>query len=269
MSKLLKNLQSAAKKDSTTKVSSYTVYPVKKEKYSLQFPLFYTFCAVIICGLLAYIYWGGQQKPGETLDEAQFRQPITQDPLSLNREIKSAEVIPAVIENRPSVAQTNPQEAAVEPEGKASLSVPYRAIKTYTEKIAEHVNERINKAQTKGKGITLAQLSNQAVAHLLARTAPRRNAWSKHITCSAPADQMNEDELLYLDEVYNILQNLHIEGVRLDGSSSRVLANGCAYTPNTWVSRSPRLKLVNITPKELIFSDEYEQEYRKEITADD
>lgn len=269
MSKLLKNLQSAAKKDPTARVSSYAVYPVKKERYSIQFPLFYTLCVMIICGLLAYIYWGGQQKPGEKLEEAQFLQPITQGPLSLSREIKSVEAVPAVAESRSFAVQNKPVEAAVGPVKKAPLSVPYRAIKTYTQKIAEHVNESINKAQTKSKRITLAQLSHQAVSHLLARMAPRRNTWNNHITCSVPADQMSEDELQHLDEVYSILQNLHIEGVRLDGSSSRVLANGCAYTPNCWVSRSPRLKLVDITPKELIFSDEYEQEYRKEITADD
>ena len=86
----------------------------------------------------------------------------------------------------------------------------------------------------------------------------------------------NEDSLLqmaeltpmerdFLSRVYQTLSDFNVDGVRVDGSNSRVFVNGLAYYMNTLISKNPRIKLVGLTTQELIFNDENNQEYRKKI----
>lgn len=70
----------------------------------------------------------------------------------------------------------------------------------------------------------------------------------------------------HLNAIYNFLKKFRIDGVRINGPQSRIQANGYAYHVNTLVSHRPFLKLTGITNNEIIFKDEYDQEYRKEIS---
>ena len=69
--------------------------------------------------------------------------------------------------------------------------------------------------------------------------------------------------------ILRFLKKFKVDAVRIDGSYSRVMANGQAYYVNTVVSQRPRLKLTGITSQEMIFKDENNQEYRKEISQND
>ena len=69
----------------------------------------------------------------------------------------------------------------------------------------------------------------------------------------------------FLSRVYQTLSDFNVDGVRVDGSNSRVFVNGLAYYMNTLISKNPRIKLVGLTTQELIFNDENNQEYRKKI----
>ena len=88
---------------------------------------------------------------------------------------------------------------------------------------------------------------------------PRNNVLSK-------ISHINVQQKKHLTNIYNFLKKFQIDGVRLDGVNSRIHANGYAYHINTFVSNQPTLKLIGITQNELIFKDEYDQEYRKEIS---
>lgn len=70
----------------------------------------------------------------------------------------------------------------------------------------------------------------------------------------------------HLNAIYHFLKKFRIDGVRINGTQSRIQANGYAYHLNTLVSHRPFLKLTGITNNEIIFKDEYNQEYRKEIS---
>ncbi len=70
----------------------------------------------------------------------------------------------------------------------------------------------------------------------------------------------------HLNAIYHFLKKFRIDGVRINGTQSRIQANGYAYHVNTLVSHRPFLKLTGITNNEIIFKDEYNQEYRKEIS---
>ncbi len=66
--------------------------------------------------------------------------------------------------------------------------------------------------------------------------------------------------------IQDFLKRFKIECVRIDGEQSRVQANGHAYVLNTLVSQYPKLRLAGINNDEIVFRDEYNQEYRKEIS---
>lgn len=73
----------------------------------------------------------------------------------------------------------------------------------------------------------------------------------------------------HFELIQRFLKKFKIEAVRIDGSYSRVMANGQNYYVNTLVSQRPRLKLTHINTQEMIFEDEYNQEYRKKISQND
>jgi hypothetical protein len=70
----------------------------------------------------------------------------------------------------------------------------------------------------------------------------------------------------HLDSIYALLHQIKIYSVRIDGDASKVNLNGHVYYPHTFVSQSPKLKFVGIQQNELIFYDEYNQEFRKKIS---
>lgn len=80
------------------------------------------------------------------------------------------------------------------------------------------------------------------------------------------APKLTEAQQEHLDGIHNLLNQMQIESVREEGSQSRLKANGHIYHPNTLVSMKPRLTWMGIQHNELIFYDEYKQEYRKKIT---
>lgn len=73
----------------------------------------------------------------------------------------------------------------------------------------------------------------------------------------------------HLAKINNFLKNFRVDAVRVDGPRSRIQANGCAYTVNTTVLRQPLLKITGVVNNEIIFRDEYKQEYRKKIAYSD
>jgi hypothetical protein len=70
----------------------------------------------------------------------------------------------------------------------------------------------------------------------------------------------------HLDSIYELLHQIKIYSVRIDGDASKVNLNGHVYYPHTFVSQAPKLKFVGIQQNELIFCDEYDQEFRKKIS---
>ena len=66
--------------------------------------------------------------------------------------------------------------------------------------------------------------------------------------------------------IRDFLKRFQIECVRIDGAKSRVQANGRSYMVNTIVSQYPQLSLAKIANGEIIFTDENNKEYRKEIS---
>lgn len=69
--------------------------------------------------------------------------------------------------------------------------------------------------------------------------------------------------------INDFLKRFQIECVRIDGAQSRVQANGRSYMVNTIVSQYPRLRLSRISNGEIIFTDDNNKEYRKEISQYD
>lgn len=84
-----------------------------------------------------------------------------------------------------------------------------------------------------------------------------------------PEKAISSVEKERLELIQRFLKRFKIEAVRIDGAYSRVMANGQNYYVNTLVSQQPRLKLTGVTSQEMIFKDEYNQEYRKEISQND
>ena len=80
------------------------------------------------------------------------------------------------------------------------------------------------------------------------------------------APKLSEAQQEHLNGIHNLLNHMQIESVREEGSQSRLKANGHIYHLNTLVSMKPRLTWIGIQHNELIFYDEYKQEYRKKIT---
>lgn len=90
----------------------------------------------------------------------------------------------------------------------------------------------------------------------------------------APIKDRNEVRLTthqqeHLRCVNDFLKRFQIECVRVDGIKSRVQANGRSYMVNTIVSQYPKLRLSMISNGEIIFTDENNKEYRKEISQYD
>ncbi len=80
------------------------------------------------------------------------------------------------------------------------------------------------------------------------------------------APQLTEKQQQHIDNIYNLLNRMQIESIREEGTQSRLKANGNIYHLNTLVSTKPRLMWIGIQQNELIFNDEYNQEYRKKIS---
>lgn len=89
------------------------------------------------------------------------------------------------------------------------------------------------------------------------------------VTQPIPEREISALEKERLELIRRFLKKFKIDAVRIDGSYSRVMANGQAFYVNTVVSQRPKLKLTRITSQEMIFKDEYNQEYRKEISQND
>ena len=89
------------------------------------------------------------------------------------------------------------------------------------------------------------------------------------VTQPIPEKEISPVEKERLELIHRFLKKFNIEAVRIDGAYSRVMANGQNYYVNTVVSQHPRLKLSGITVQEMIFKDEYNQEYRKKISQND
>ena len=89
------------------------------------------------------------------------------------------------------------------------------------------------------------------------------------VTQPIPETEISSLEKERLDLIHRFLKKFKVEAVRIDGTYSRIMANGQAFYVNTVVSQRPRLKLTGITSQEMIFKDEYNQEYRKEISQND
>ncbi|MDR2769785.1 MAG: hypothetical protein LBB19_04550 [Puniceicoccales bacterium] len=70
----------------------------------------------------------------------------------------------------------------------------------------------------------------------------------------------------HLDSIFALLHQIKIYSVRIDGDASKVNLNGHVYYPHALVSQSPKLKFIGIQQNELIFCDEYNQEFRKKIS---
>lgn len=88
---------------------------------------------------------------------------------------------------------------------------------------------------------------------------------------NAPIKASVESELTpqqqeHLRCIRDFLKRFQIECVRIDGAKSRVQANGRSYMVNTIVSQYPQLRLAKIANGEIIFTDENNKEYRKEIS---
>ena len=69
----------------------------------------------------------------------------------------------------------------------------------------------------------------------------------------------------HFEKVSSFLKTLRIEGLRMDGMHSRLQIDGNAYGLNTPISKDPHLQWIGLAYHELIFRDEYNQEYRKSI----
>ena len=89
------------------------------------------------------------------------------------------------------------------------------------------------------------------------------------VTQPIPEKEISAMEQERLEHIRRFLKKFKVDAVRIDGSYSRVMANGQSFYVNTVVSQRPRLKLTGITPNEMIFKDEYNQEYKKEISQND
>lgn len=114
----------------------------------------------------------------------------------------------------------------------------------------------VNSSNNNTKGIV------NLTSHTTKTRNPRNNILSK-------ISHLNARQQKHLTDIYNFLSKFRIDGIRLDGVNSRIHANGYAYHVNTFVSHHPTLKLTGITQNELIFKDENNQEYRKEISQND
>lgn len=79
------------------------------------------------------------------------------------------------------------------------------------------------------------------------------------------APRLTEAQQQHLEGIHKLLNQMQIESVREEGSQSRLKANGHIYHPNALISMKPRLTWMGIQHNELIFYDEYKQEYRKKI----
>ena len=89
------------------------------------------------------------------------------------------------------------------------------------------------------------------------------------VTQPIPEKEISALEKERLELIRRFLKKFKVDAVRIDGAYSRVMANGQAFYVNTTVSQRPRLKLTGITSQEMIFKDEYNQEYKKEISQND
>lgn len=89
------------------------------------------------------------------------------------------------------------------------------------------------------------------------------------MTQAIPEREVSSTEKERLELIRRFLKKFRVDAVRIDGSYSRIMANGQAYYVNTVVSQRPHLKLTGITSQEMIFKDEYNQEYKKEISQND
>ena len=79
------------------------------------------------------------------------------------------------------------------------------------------------------------------------------------------APRLTEAQQQHLEGIHKLLNQMQIESVREEGAQSRLKANGHIYHPNALISMKPRLTWIGIQHNELIFYDEYKQEYRKKI----
>ncbi len=73
----------------------------------------------------------------------------------------------------------------------------------------------------------------------------------------------------HLDSIYKILNQIKIYSVRVDRTGSRVNLNGQICYPHTLISENPKVKFMGVDKSELIFCDEYKQEFRKKIDNND
>ena len=89
------------------------------------------------------------------------------------------------------------------------------------------------------------------------------------INQAIPEKEVSSTEKERLELIRRFLKKFRVDAVRIDGSYSRIMANGQAYYVNTVISQRPHLKLTGITSQEMIFKDEYNQEYKKEISQND
>ena len=256
MSRLFKQIQRTQSKESTF------VAPVETSfKRQRKFNLLPFFCIIsLFAGIVvAYIYTDQDARPSLSKKEVDVTSPIQevaevptedfQQPMIENTDVAAS------IEEKTDFESTFPERRNIlaidEPIPEEELI--FQPLQWNFEPFRNWLQERWER--------TLPKL--QELRESLSRFA------YLDATQPIPEKEISALEKERLENIQRFLKKFKVDAVRIDGSYSRVMANGQAFYVNTVVSQRPRLKLTGINSQEMTFKDEYNQEYKKEISQND
>lgn len=255
MSRLYKQIQQAQAKEQVFKLPSQ-VSPKKKQKFNLL--PFLCIISLLAGIVVAYFYTDQDPQPSLSEKETHNPLPVNESPESLAEDIQQPFPEATVSETATEINEFE----NIFPEKRMAVNVndvfteeeliihPFQwDIAPFKDWIQEHLESTFPVLQK-------------------FRDNLRRFAYLD-VTQPIPEKEISSLEKERLELIRRFLKRFKIDAVRIDGSYSRVMANGQAYYVNTVVSQKPRLKLTSITSQEMIFKDEYNQEYKKEISQND
>ena len=243
MSRLFKKIQNTTIA-TTGNIKLQTYSPIgnaslhkKRVNYSLIVSLIFLFLG----GLMAYLI----------TDNMDCFYTITAqlDETKIN-EVKKVPEMPAIVNVKPlTISSAQISEIPVEEESDP-ISLEQSLKMWMSKKLKNPIFEKEN----------IARVVNDLTVDL---TAHNENLASNE---NDIAIELTPRQREHLRCIQDFLKRFQVECVRIDGNLSRVQANGRSYAVNTIVSQYPKLRLVGIANGEIIFRDDNNQEYRKEIS---
>lgn len=263
MSRLFKQIQQAQAQEQAQKfVEALKASPQQKRKFN---PLPF-FCIIsLFAGIIvAYFYTDQDALPVKETEASlqsekiDIASPIPEVPEVLAENVQDSFVKPFEVDD--STPERNFEDVPFEeaPEvaeagTESDVEIKIHPMQWNLEPFRDWIQERLNNVLPK-----LRELKNSLNQFTyLDATQP------------IPEKEISLAEKERLELIQRFLKKFRVDAVRIDGSYSRIMANGQAYYVNTVVSQRPRLKLTGITSQEMIFKDEYNQEYKKEISQND